>query len=324
MLRILLEKLHDYSLIDANTGRFGFVIKKLMQRLIRFICKYYDPEINIRVGNRVILAPLSHNLSNLLSEYPHYDTALPRIAEYINNFMGNLTMIDVGANIGDSVTIVEQKVQGKFLCIEPSSKYFPYLVKNTSKVKGAVVENVGAGEFDTEIFADMDEHRGSMRLRTSSTNTLSIIKIDSLLKYYPDFKNANLLKIDTDGFDYKTIRGAAELLNNFHPFIYFELSPDHMLNVGNEDLMSIFPFLNKLGYEHLFFYDQHGYPIAPVSISETATIEGILGYAHRKPNYWLDVLAVHKSQKEFFSEFVDSEYKIIPIYSRPYFLAENM
>lgn len=319
MITKLLSHCLHASLVSPGVSRPKFVAKKIAQRALGAITKIHDPMVEIRLGERTIRAPLSHNLPNLLSEFPHYDRALPRIARAVAEAQGSLRMIDVGANVGDTVNMVDQAVSGEFLCVEPSPHFFPMLEANTRAIPGVVLENVGAGESDEVIKGYMQEHRGSTRIRDTAEAGMAIATLDTLTERHPAFKRTNLLKIDTDGFDYKTIRGARRLLESARPVIYFELSPDHMIHVGHEDPMAIFPFLAARGYSHLLIYDQHGYPIAPVNIRETETVRGILGYAHRKIYYWLDVLAVHETQRELFDCLVAAEYAAIPEFVRPYF-----
>ena len=50
----------------------------------------------------------------------------------------------------------------------------------------------------------------------------------------------NFIKIDTDGFDFKVLRGANNTLKTYKPVIFFEWDKIH-LQAQNEDFLSIFP-----------------------------------------------------------------------------------
>jgi len=279
-----------------------------------------DPVVQVKIGDRWINAPLSHNIPNLLSEYPLYDRALARIAKRLKHECGYLRMIDVGANIGDTVNIVDQSVHGHFLCVEPTRTFFELLKQNTSSIKNVILENIAVGECDSTVSSHMEEHRGSARVTESQKESaIRVATIDSLVQKHPEFKQANLFKIDTDGYDYKVIRGAVSLLQQGRPPIFFEVSPDHLIHVGKEDPVSIFPFLAEMGYTNFLFYDWHGYPIAPLGELRMDTICGLVGYANRKPSFWLDVLAFHHTQADLFRTIVDQELRAIPPYVRPYF-----
>lgn len=317
-MKILLGALNRVTPIHPSDSKAVYFVKKLGQRFRRMVTRIYDPVVDIRVEKRLIKAALSHNLPNLLSEKPHYDRTLPRIAKYVKDFDGYLCLIDVGANIGDTVNMVDQSASGDFLCVEPSTLFFDLLVRNTQDIPGATIENVYLGEQDGVTNSFLAEDHGTAYL-VGSENQVEISTIDSLVKKYPAFQRTNIIKIDTDGFDYKVLRGATALISKSKPHLYFEVSPEHLIHVGGEDPMSIYPHLASLGYSHILFYDQDGLPIAPVAIDAIDTIRGFLEFTARRQYAWLDAFAVHHTKQAMFEHVVAEEYKAIPRFVRPYF-----
>lgn len=317
-MKSLLGALNRATPIYPTDSKAVYFVKKLGQRFRRMVTRAYDPVVDIWVEKRSIKAALSHNLPNLLSEVPNYDRALPRIAKYIKESDGYLCLIDVGANIGDTVNMIDQSASGDFLCLEPSDLFFDLLEVNTRDIPGAVIEKVAVGEKDGVTRSVLAEDHGTAYL-VDSKDEMTILTIDSLVEKHPTFQKTNILKIDTDGFDYKVLRGSTKLLSQSKPFLFFEVSPEHLIHVGEEDPLSIYPHLAGLGYSHILFYDQSGLPIAPVAMDAMDTIRGVLEFTARRPYGWLDALAVHHTKQALFKHVVEEEYKAIPRFVRPYF-----
>ncbi|WP_430666882.1 FkbM family methyltransferase [Helicobacter suis] len=61
----------------------------------------------------------------------------------------------------------------------------------------------------------------------------------------------NFIKIDTDGFDFKILRGAYKTLKDNKPVLFFEWDYVHLAN-QSEVALSIFAFLSNLGSSWLF------------------------------------------------------------------------
>jgi FkbM family methyltransferase len=318
---VLLGYLNSLTLVRPREGKLAFVGKRILQKAKRGITRLYDPIVQMQLNERTMLLPLSHNLPNLLSEKPNYDCALPRLARLLHGELGALCMIDVGANIGDTVNAIDQAVKGSYLCIEPCLRFFKLLQANTRQIDNAKVENLALGERNCEGLFRVQESNGTGRLLKTDGDGVAVWTLDALLsERYPDFLSCNLLKIDTDGYDFRVLRGSRKVLSRSKPVVFFELSPDHLIHVAQEDPMSIFSDLMNQGYRYLLFYDNNGYPIAPLEVDQREVIKGLLNYVHRRPSTYLDVAAFHEEQMTLFGKFVRLEVESIPVYTRPYFL----
>ena len=95
--------------------------------------------------------------------------------------------------------------------------------------------------------------------RHQRPKSVDVITLNSLkAQHAAAFENVRLLKIDTDGYDLRVIRGARRLLKATKPVLFFEYSPDHMAAVGEHQPMRVFDELGDLGYDRLLFYDNFG------------------------------------------------------------------
>jgi FkbM family methyltransferase len=284
---------------------------------IRFVRLFSDPVVRTRIGRRRLYAPASHRASQFRAEHPYYDTALPRLAAFLHRGTGEVTLIDVGANIGDTVALVTDQTPARCLAVEGDEAFFRLLQLNTASIGGvvceqAVVSNTGGTVQEGFLREGGTAHlaRGAGRGATLTTTT-----VDSLAQRHPAFSRTNLLKVDTDGYDYKVLRGAEGLLRTARPALYFELSPWHLRAVADDDPRSIFAFLERLGYARVLFYDNLGYPLAAVSVREQDLIAQLLDYAARKRLFYFDIVTLQPA--ETFDEFVRSEWDAVPRFEWP-------
>ena len=103
-----------------------YLVKVLIFKIFRINHRY-------RLGNFEIILPAEHMLPFYKSKYSRYDKFLPFLAEYFKD--GDL-IIDVGANVGDTVVqifLVNNKLS--FICIEPDSRFFKYLLYNIKRLE---------------------------------------------------------------------------------------------------------------------------------------------------------------------------------------------
>jgi FkbM family methyltransferase len=147
---------------------------------------------------------------------------------------GNV-VIDVGANVGLFSLILSDLVDesGKVYSFEP----IPLLHKklnnniNLNEIRNVATIETGIGETEseTEIFLNPEQSGLSSAVAKPSGNFVSQkIKLTTLDKYFMSRKEKiSFIKIDTEGYEPKVLRGAKELINRDKPVIYIELGGDH-------------------------------------------------------------------------------------------------
>src|SRR5579862_9809408 len=97
------------------------VVFKPLKLCVRLAHKFSgDPIVRVPVGDRALLMPWSHHLPLILKNNPLYETEIGRLALHLSKTDGELSMIDVGANIGDTIATLPSLSRAKFLCIEGS------------------------------------------------------------------------------------------------------------------------------------------------------------------------------------------------------------
>jgi FkbM family methyltransferase len=222
-----------------------------------------------------------------------YDRFLPVLGK---NLSSDKLVIDVGANIGDTAIALVQNCTNPIMCIEPSDRFFPYLVRNLqrmsvadfSRVK-AVKQLIGTGLISGTLCHDK---RGTASVRViNSSDSPAHIALDKLVD---DVSNVLLLKVDTDGFDFDVIRSAQAILCHSEPILFWEneILEDFQMT-GFDELYSL---LQEMQYKYIYIFDNFGNLMTEEV--DFATLRNINSYVYcmRKHNctrtiYYTDILA---------------------------------
>src|SRR5262249_48765977 len=158
----------------------------------------------------------------ILADCPRFGEPLALLVRAVAR--NPVRLIDVGANVGDTVALVEAAAPGRcaFLCIEPHPAFAALCRANTAshpRVRGEecfVGDGEGApvglhahepGKAASRLLAEADagptEAGGPARIRS----------LDAVAREFVDtWGGVDVLKIDTDGFDFKVLRSATGLL----------------------------------------------------------------------------------------------------------------
>ena len=265
----------------------------LLRRVRAWLVRRGDPLVRMRVGARDLEMPLSHELPVYRAMLPLYDRELPRIARLLHEVEPQFVMIDVGANIGDTAALVTDAVaNAALLCVEGSDRYFEVLRNNVRRL-GINAECVQAycGDDGAATAVVGAERQGTGRLRAARGATpLPTRTLDDIVAERPQFRRPTLLKIDTDGYDAKVLRGAVRLLRAAEPVLFFEFAADYLRDAG-DDPSTIIPALAALGYTHARLYTNDGVALGTFGTSDPALIDAAEGAAASGRADYLDVLA---------------------------------
>jgi FkbM family methyltransferase len=266
------------------------------------------PHATYRIGNYNIKIPSSAKLPDCQKMFPLYDRFLPVLAK---NLSMDGTIIDVGANVGDTLFAMIQWCRNNFICVEPASSFFWYLKDN---VQNLSIENkkrvrlvqalVGSGSFSGVL----QEQNGtaSVVLNTSIINNsyshyypppmrdniLNYNKLDDIVE---DSSDIILLKSDVDGWDFDVIKSAQKILSESEPILFFENQIDTDFQCDEFD--RFYDFLQEKGYCNLYIFDNFGNIV--VEKSDYHTLKGINAYLFSMKKYhttrtfyYTDILAV--------------------------------
>ncbi len=117
---------------------------------------------------------------------------------------------------------------------------------------------------------------------------------------YPQFIHTKMIKIDTDGYDLIILRGALKYLETSKPVLFFEYDP-YFLQQQDDNGLSIFPILQKIGYQDIIIYDNIGALLLSCNVSDNKILEEIHAYySGRGGKMYCDLCVFHKEDKDVF------------------------
>ena len=244
-----------------------------MERSYKEICKLFIPPIAIllfqkmkfyivkrervyRIQGRKIILPCDHRLDIYQSIYNRYDMFLPHLTKYINEGF----IIDIGANVGDTLYGMIQDNNTKFICIEPEPRFFSFLQKNIQRLGKRLEANVVA--FNVAISSKKEKLSFSAQHGTASQidsvqGAIPAKSLDDMAEEIPRLpEQCRLIKIDTDGFDYDCILSGKKFFSKTSALVFWEndfVNEDSLKNYSEAVNLLI-----KCGYKKFYIFDNYG------------------------------------------------------------------
>lgn len=222
---------------------------------------------------------------------------LRRITDFIRSSEGHLCGIDAGANIGDTILACAHDPKDKFLGLEPNPKFLKYLEANTRRHPNICIRQVVCASEDRVGGYHISTHRGTARFVSDAAaiTEMKTVRLDTLLKELPEFKDCNFLRVDTDGHDFEVLRGARELIKSAMPEILFECDVfDNSKYV--EDTLEALRFFAGAGYVDALVYDNLGYLFCHLKLSDVSQVPQMLFYQLINRQFYFDVLLLRDAR----------------------------
>lgn len=278
----------------------------IKRRLIKIISKFYDPLVNLQIGNQTIKIPLSHQLREIINLYPDYNFNLPRIVKYISTSLPDVKVIDIGANIGDTVAFIKNFTDVPILCIDGDDKYMKILKENTAKYNNVSSCQALVGAETKDVTLKLKSEKGTAYLEQGG-EAVSMRSLENIIVDFPLFKNSKIIKSDTDGFDTIILRSCSNYLKTIKPILFFEFDP-HLIKKNNDDPFSFIEFLQESGYHYFIFYTNIGEHLISCTADEKETLSQLIHYfSGRNLDLFADVCAFSLSDKNLFDLCKDQE-----------------
>jgi FkbM family methyltransferase len=257
---------------------------------------------HIKCGVYKIIAPDAHPLINLIKTQPYRDLCVGISAKYIAKKYPKETIVDIGANIGDTAAMIATYCSNKLILVEASDYFFDILSQNISQFPNeCVVEkvlisdgNLVSGTFHhwggTASFLERKD--GQMQMETKQLSDVAD-------------ETTCFIKTDTDGYDFKILIEGLDWLNTVHPAILFEnqIRSSQDLNSAND----LYQHLMQIGYEYFILWDDPGFHLL-----STTSIDDLTGLNLYMFKVWecdgpksicnYDVLCLHKNDKDIYDD----------------------
>ncbi|MDD5580248.1 MAG: FkbM family methyltransferase [Methylobacter sp.] len=263
-----------------------------------------DPLVVYSLDGSDILLPLSHNLPLIRKAYPHYSINVARIAEVLKIKYPDMSLIDIGANVGDTVAILRHRAHFPIICIDGDKNFFAILAKNAKNWSDVELVNSFVGDTTGNFSGRIKILGGTGHLVEDqhSNQELKIKKLSSILRENSRFSNAKMIKIDTDGFDCKILNSELALLKGLKPVLFFEYDP-YFFNKFNDKAFQIFHNLREIGYQAMLIFENTGEYLIHLDLSNDLLLEDIhqfySGWEGRK---YCDICIFHEMDLDVFKQ----------------------
>ena len=247
-----------------------------------------------------LVIPIGHALPLYRTLHPDYSANIGLIAATLARRHPGMRLIDIGANVGDTVAIVFRQVRIPVLCIEGDPYYARLLRRNMRPLSDLVEIHEGlVGGVAGMAMVELRRNVGTAAIRpvSGSGPGVRMESLSAILSTHPAFAAPGLIKIDTDGLDMEILAGALDLAARAKPVLFFEYDP----GAGHAQ-PGLFQSLLCAGYHGLLLYDNIGRLIRHSILDGDAAISVAAQYRALPPGGYLDLAVFHVDDDESFRE----------------------
>jgi FkbM family methyltransferase len=309
--RTMIQTLYNLLLNTPNTTVGNKIVIQSARLMEKAILRFRAPVVKYKLAGTEIRIPWTHDLPSNLKGSPHYSTNVARIGRYAKEKFRDFVFIDIGANVGDTAILARQLSYYPILSIEGDQFFFSLLRENLASYDDVTLVNAFVGDSSEAKNCTLHRYLGSVRIEPNPNqgSPIQFKTLQQILQQHPRFSRSKLLKIDTDGFDLKILRGALDFLQSVKPVLFFEYDP-HFLAMEGDDGISIFPLLQSLGYKKLIVYDNSGYYLLSAGIDDVELLQDLHYYSHAVGRY-CDICVFHREDSDLFVTVKTGESKYV-------------
>jgi FkbM family methyltransferase len=301
----------DQWLLDASLStRLNGPVSRARYRVLRGIrrlrLELSDPTVNFSIGECRLCLPLSHELPFYKKRFPEYALNLGRVSFYTARKYPDLTMIDIGANVGDSVAVVRLFTETPILCVEGEPRFFQLLARNTESLPEIELERTFLGAAGDHVRAVQVARGNAQILVGTDPGGARMSTLSETLACHPRFAKAKLLKLDAEGFDCKILATERNLLKCTKPVLFFEYYPS-CCQLAGHDPFSTFPLLYEMGYSTLLIYRNTGEFFLTLAMDQACSLQDLHSFLVESQGF-CDVVAFHQDDEDIAVAVRTAEY----------------
>lgn len=157
---------------------------------------------SVRIGHHVLDLPETHKLAQILEKNPRYDFQYWNIIRAVlaENGLTGPQLIDIGANIGDSIAHFRRFSDGPVLGIEADALYFDCMQRNTAAMGDVTLRHalVAPERLKGRVSLHVDNGTGRSTLDDGAAYAGDTLSTRALITACTV---PFVIKSDTDGFD---------------------------------------------------------------------------------------------------------------------------
>lgn len=164
-------------------------------------------------------------------------------------------ILDIGANIGEiALRFARTFPDSTVHAFEPFPETFRALERNKARnvFPNIHLHLLGLGSKPGKVFFEERTigNPGMNRVTSSQEKSaieIEVVTLDSLFKDLSE-QTISLIKIDVEGYELEVLKGAAGILQKYHPILFIELDDDNLREQGGSAI-ELLHFLGTFGYK---------------------------------------------------------------------------
>jgi len=234
---------------------------KVWNRVERVALPFLTPLQTISVGDSLIRLPVRNPLFWIYRAEPRLYDCVTYLAASVEKWRPGSTLVDVGANVGDTLAYFRSGSNLPILCVEGDEEVLPLLEENARRFEQVRIarEFLSDREETLPLRIDKKGWNGTLLPGTAGEGHVRPLRLRTLdaLDASLNIGPVGLVKTDAEGYDMKILRGARNLLERDRPVLLFEFNPENLLALG-EDPGAFHDYLAELGYVCHVVFDPFG------------------------------------------------------------------
>ena len=271
------------SFVELGTSNVRLVgaVCSLLRRLVVAMA---DPLVRIRIGRFDVLLPLAHALPLYRRVHPLYDTAIGRLAAVVHKKYPLASVVDIGANVGDTAAMIRSQSPAPLLCIEGEGRFFSLLEQNVRALGPAVfLEKALVGGEAASMTGTLQSRNGTAQVVSAGAEQITFLAFKQIIDRNPGIRPLGLVKIDTDGFDCPIVEGNLGLWEELLPILFFEYDPAFY---PGWNPLAMWDGLQRAGYEQVVVLENTGAYTLTFDLRSRRSLEDLharyTGWAHQR------------------------------------------
>lgn len=247
--------------------------------------------------------------------YPDLNIQLGRLAVAISKKYQDITVIDVGANVGDTIAVLKTAIDLPVIAIEGDDVCYEFLQKNIQQFKNVSLVKSYLGEKSKSVNVNLENAGWNTTIIPEESGNRQIVfsTLDEVIMAGGfDDRLLKLLKVDVEGFDTIVLRGALNIIQKHKPVLFFEYNRKSMKAINEDGLSTLLSF-EKFGYSKIVFFDHKGNLVLATDMQNDEVITYMHNYISSEKNLlaYYDICIFHADDKAISDDFLIAERKYL-------------
>lgn len=270
-----------------------------------------DRERKVVVWGRELIMPGNNTLIKTYREFMDFNAHLNRIACCVAEQYPTMTVVDVGANVGDTIAIIKSVKDLFVIGIEGDEITFSYLKRNVKQFSNVVILNTYLSDESKKVQVLLENQGTNTTLipMESGGSEVAFKTLDEIL-LSDEFGSQciKLIKIDAEGFDTIILRGAYRTIEQHKPVLFFEYNRDLMKKIQEDGLSAVLS-LKKYGYNKIGVFDYLGRLLLVTTYQNPEIFTYLHNYGIGEHNLfgYYDICIFHQEDDELADRFFKQE-----------------